>query len=144
MTAVRPPTARQLDLLRLLAAENDRGGSPSFREIAAALGIRSTNAVSDLMFGLEARGLIEPRKTGAMRAARVTGAGRAALGVAYPLAPSDPSDPPDDLRAAFEAGYRKAEHDHSADPDDGGRLPEPAMSVDIAFREWFADLQRQR
>lgn len=53
------PTARQLDVLRLLVlAYRARRPTPTIREIGTALGIKSTNAVSDLLKALERKGLI--------------------------------------------------------------------------------------
>lgn len=71
-------TARQLQVLRLLAtAERDHEPCPTIRELAVALGVRATNAVTDHLNALERRGLLT-RSDGKSRSIRITEAGRAA------------------------------------------------------------------
>jgi repressor LexA len=60
---------RQREVLEYIAACLDqRGIPPSFREIADALGIRSTNGVSDHIKALERKGYLEREKGGRARA----------------------------------------------------------------------------
>ena len=60
---------RQREVLNYIAACLDqRGIPPSFREIADALGIRSTNGVSDHIKALERKGYIRREKGGRARA----------------------------------------------------------------------------
>lgn len=77
MREATPPRQRQA--LEAIAAAIDAGSPPTHRELGLALGIRSTNAVADLLAGLERRGLVwrAPFKS---RVLRVTAAGYAELG----------------------------------------------------------------
>ena len=60
-------TPRQHELLAyILRFREERGVSPSVREMCAALGVRSTNAVACLLRALERKGLVRS-------AGRVTG-----------------------------------------------------------------------
>lgn len=55
-----PPTARQLALLRYIAGyQAAKGYCPSFREMAAGIGVGSTSTVSYLLDDLEADGAID-------------------------------------------------------------------------------------
>jgi repressor LexA len=54
-----PPTDRQLQLLIFIESHvAEHGYPPTIREMGNGLGIRSTNAVNDLLVGLARRGLI--------------------------------------------------------------------------------------
>jgi SOS-response transcriptional repressor LexA len=78
MAAVEIPP-RQFDLLVVLNHHTQRRGfAPSIRELCWALGVTSTNAVSDLMNGLIRKGLIT-KSAGMARTTRVTPRGRKAL-----------------------------------------------------------------
>lgn len=69
------PTARQLDVLRLLViAYRARRPLPTVREIGVALGGIQTQAVHDLLVALERKGLIT-RSPGAARSTIPTVAG---------------------------------------------------------------------
>ncbi len=83
---------RQREVLNYIAACLDqRGIPPSFREIADALGIRSTNGVSDHIKALERKGYIKREKGGRARARamrlteKATGSFHEAATVAVPL-----------------------------------------------------------
>ena len=54
------PMPRQADLLRFIAGytEAHQGLSPSYREMAAGVGVASSSAVHRLLAGLEARGCV--------------------------------------------------------------------------------------
>lgn len=67
-------TDRQREMLTYLRAEIEQTGlCPSYREIGAALGINSTNGVSDHIKALERKGYIERvGNTGASRSIRLT------------------------------------------------------------------------
>ena len=54
--AKRPPTQRQLDAIARNVAE--KGYSPTIREIGAAIGVRSTNGISENLRALTRKGLI--------------------------------------------------------------------------------------
>ncbi len=89
----RPATARQLEVLSIVAAGILRNGyPPTRREICAFNGYSSTNAASDHLYRLQQKGLVklgEPGKYAASRAVWPTDAGW--LAVNYlppsPLAP---------------------------------------------------------
>lgn len=52
-------TARQSDTLAFIAAfQDEKGFGPSYREIAAGIGVTSIGSVHRLMLGLEERGAI--------------------------------------------------------------------------------------
>jgi repressor LexA len=54
-----PPTARQADVLRLIAASvRDRGFAPALRELGDAMGLISTNGVSQHVDALVQKGLL--------------------------------------------------------------------------------------
>jgi repressor LexA len=73
------PSKRQLDVLRLIAQSvQSRGFAPSAREVGSALGIRSTNGVSDHFRALESKGYLR-RAPGIARGLLITAAGHAAL-----------------------------------------------------------------
>ena len=59
MPSDRPPTPRQLEVLRHVARFiADAGYAPTLKEIGAALDIASTNGVNDHLCALERKGLI--------------------------------------------------------------------------------------
>lgn len=59
MVAPEPPTLKERQALELIASTNRaRGVSPTFKEIAAGLGVRSLSTVSDLVSRLERKGWI--------------------------------------------------------------------------------------
>lgn len=63
-------TARQEEVVRTIQSEqSQRGVPPTLRELGRALGITSTNGVSDALKALERKGYLvrEPRKTRCMR-----------------------------------------------------------------------------
>jgi repressor LexA len=75
----RPPTLRQRDLLRAIAASVEvRGYPPTLRELCAALEVSSTTAVLDRLHGLKAKGLVDWSR-GSPRTLRLTTTGRAAI-----------------------------------------------------------------
>lgn len=78
MTTSFAPTLRQLEVLAFIAARIDDGLPPTIREIAERFGIRSTNAVNDVLAALERKGCLE---RGAMKARsmRIRKLGRAHL-----------------------------------------------------------------
>jgi DNA-binding MarR family transcriptional regulator len=60
---VNGPSPRQLDALRVFSEfQGVHGFPPTMRDIGRRLGIRSTNAVNDLLRGLERKGYIEQSK----------------------------------------------------------------------------------
>lgn len=68
---MRALTQRQLEAVRLIAAMTERDGTPpTVREMGMALGMSSTNSVSDMLQALEKKGLIE-RKRGKARSIRL-------------------------------------------------------------------------
>lgn len=71
-----PPTARQLDVLRFIAAQRL---PPTVREIGDELGIASPNGVQDLLRALMRKGLLEDRARRRTRALLLTPAGELAL-----------------------------------------------------------------
>lgn len=76
MTAI---TARQLDVLRVIARHIDAHGyAPSMRELASSLSVASLNGVNDHLRALERQGVITTARETA-RGIRITAAGRAAL-----------------------------------------------------------------
>lgn len=80
--SVDRPTPRQLEVLALIADRNARSmPAPTFRELATALGLRSVNAVADLVMWLDKKGMLEPRIPFASRMLRVSPAGCAVLGL---------------------------------------------------------------
>lgn len=72
------PTERQLEALRLI--EKSAHFPPTIRELCAALGVSSTNAVTELLLRLVRDGLIQ-RNAKQARAMWLTTAGKRALGV---------------------------------------------------------------
>jgi len=72
---------RQVEVLDMICAfQEQHGVCPSFREIGRALGIRSTNGVSDHVRALERKGYLERfGGRGAARSMRVTTKARGAL-----------------------------------------------------------------
>lgn len=80
------PTARQMTVLIHVAKSiAARGIAPTVRELCAAIGVRSTNAVSELLRRLEDRGLVTFRGPAQMaRRIALTDAGIALVGVAAP------------------------------------------------------------
>jgi len=76
---IRPLTDRQLTLLRdIVGYQSYFGYSPSYREMAASLGVSSTNGVSDHLDALERKGCIVRPDGVKTRVIRVTDAGRMA------------------------------------------------------------------
>lgn len=63
--------------LRLILEGQVQGKPPTYREMASRLGWRSTNAVSDMIDGLVAKGYVE--RTGGNRSVVLTAAYREAL-----------------------------------------------------------------
>jgi SOS-response transcriptional repressor LexA len=56
---VKPPTARQTQVLRIIAARTLASGyPPSLRELCDLVGIASTNGVSDHCTALERKGML--------------------------------------------------------------------------------------
>ena len=67
--ADRGPSVRQRQLLRfILVFREEHGFSPTIREMCAALGVKSTNAIACLLHPLARNGLIVPagRSTGGL------------------------------------------------------------------------------
>ncbi len=76
---MKPATPRQLELLELIAAFVAANGyPPSYREMAAAMGVTSTNTIACVVDALEARGLLWCAR-GQSRAMRITELGKAVL-----------------------------------------------------------------
>ena len=75
-------TDRQGAVLQFIATwAAEHGVVPSYREIGGALGMRSTNAVSEHVSALQRKGYVEMAlQSGKARALRLTAAGRAAAG----------------------------------------------------------------
>lgn len=69
------PTARQIEVLRLVAAGVRAGLPPTIAEMCTALSIRSTNAVDDHLQALVRKGLLERRPARRSRALALTPAG---------------------------------------------------------------------
>jgi SOS-response transcriptional repressor LexA len=79
------PTARQLQALGLIAAAlRHEGRPPTLRELGRAMGIKSTNAMSQNLQGLERRGLLE-QDFATARGLRITDAGRLLLRQREPI-----------------------------------------------------------
>lgn len=79
--SMRPPTERQLAVLRFIHDTVEKfGWPPTMREIGGHIGIRSTNGVNDHLRALERRGLIRREETKA-RGLTVSRAGRRCLGL---------------------------------------------------------------
>lgn len=79
------PTRRQLRVLQAIVDSIARHGRPpSFREIAASMGITSTNGISDHMHALESKGLLK-RDHMRARGTRVTDLGMQALRRGLPV-----------------------------------------------------------
>lgn len=75
----RAPTERQLEVLLLVRDLTDwRGYPPSYRDLADALRVASSNTVAEHVRALVARGLLESTPKVA-RSLRLTAAGRAVL-----------------------------------------------------------------
>lgn len=53
------PTLRQVEVLRAIARLSAGGVPPTRRELGRALGIRSTNGVTDHLVALARRGLVD-------------------------------------------------------------------------------------
>jgi repressor LexA len=71
------PTKRQLEVLRALDEYSVRNGmAPSVRELAAELGLASTNGANDHLRALERKGLAERRRRNTARSLAVTDLGR--------------------------------------------------------------------
>lgn len=103
----RRPTLRQAEVLWFIYQSfSERGYGPTFREMAARLGIRSTNGVNDHLRALERKGLIRIPPVHKNRAIVVTPAGHACLGV------EDPG-----------AGGRKLREMRTRAPTDGMFIP---------------------
>ena len=67
-----PLTDRQREcLVFILTHVKDKGFAPSMREIGRAMGIASTNGVSEMLRALERKGFVERRAMGS-RCIRVT------------------------------------------------------------------------
>lgn len=67
-------TARQAEVLRFITAHQaEHGYPPTLREIAAHMGIRSTNGANDYLVALERKGRIT-REVNVARGIKVTGA----------------------------------------------------------------------
>jgi Mn-dependent DtxR family transcriptional regulator len=76
---MRPPTARQLETLRAMRDYQRREQMPpTLRELAAILGVRSTNGVLGILRSLERRGLVERPRPGTPHCWRLTEQGRRA------------------------------------------------------------------
>lgn len=76
----KPPTPRQRQLLLFWAAHiHEHGYPPTLREALPHMGMRATNALRDLLYGLERRGLMVVAD-GVARGAVVTKLGWALLG----------------------------------------------------------------
>lgn len=112
----RPPSARQLGVLRFIAerARLDLP-APTFAEIGAACGITSKNVVSHCVYGLIGRGLIVSGSFGVPRSLRATDKARHDFPDLFPPSPAervmvavqdarDAGEPlPERVVAAFEA-----------------------------------------
>lgn len=78
----RPPTQRQLELMRYVAEYlRDRGYAPSYREIGEHMGILSTNGIHDHLRALQRKGLLYLRMVNQKRALSLTPSGWAAVGL---------------------------------------------------------------
>jgi len=75
---VRPPTPRQLELLKLIHDGWQAKRPPSIRELCGLMGIGSTNGVMCLVNACVAKGLLERRDMVA-RSFFLTSAGETAL-----------------------------------------------------------------
>ena len=64
---MKPLTPSQTAALAVLVERADAGMPATYREVAARLGIRSTNAVSDLVAALEKKGYVERTRDGTVR-----------------------------------------------------------------------------
>jgi len=74
------PTARQLEVLRLIADHTaTEGYPPSYRDLAAALRVSAHNTPREHVRALVAQGLLEPTTPRVARSLRVTAAGRRVL-----------------------------------------------------------------
>lgn len=73
-------TARQLQALAAIEQHRSRFGcSPTYRELAELVGIKSTNCVNDHLHWLERKGLIDRGADGRARQMRLTMRGLAAI-----------------------------------------------------------------
>ncbi len=80
----RPPTPRQLEILRHIhEATIAAGFPPSLREIGAYFGITSTNGVNDHLRALIRKGCLEANKFSRSRAFKLLPAGFQALGIKH-------------------------------------------------------------
>jgi SOS-response transcriptional repressor LexA len=78
-SSVGPPTTRRIDILMTIARLTAANGfAPSYREIAAEVGMHSTNAVREHIWRLMANGLLNCEHRQA-RTMRLTYAGRSLL-----------------------------------------------------------------
>jgi SOS-response transcriptional repressor LexA len=75
----RPLTVRQQEVLNLVVHGEQRGMQPTIREMCTALGISSTNAVSDHIRALQRKGMVI--RNGKSRHIEVTPSGYYAAGV---------------------------------------------------------------
>lgn len=88
--AQRPPTARQLVVLRTIAAFIRRNGyPPTLKELCRMLEIRSLNAMHEHLVALEVKGLIS-RGTKIARSIRITEEGQFVLRDPVPAIEVDP------------------------------------------------------
>lgn len=73
-------TPRQRELLRYIAALSAKGFPPTIRELTAVMGVKSTNALNDVLKAVQRKGFViaEPR---AARTIRLTDAGRREMGM---------------------------------------------------------------
>jgi SOS-response transcriptional repressor LexA len=77
---LRKPTERQMRVLRFVHEYAvTRGSPPTIREIAAAVGVSSTNGIAEHLSALQRKGLVV-RRDSVSRGVRVTVEGLAALG----------------------------------------------------------------
>lgn len=75
------PTSRQRQVLQIYARREQEGlCPPAIREMGLELGIRSNNAVNDLLRALERKGLLKTLGPSMARGRVLTPAGRTALG----------------------------------------------------------------
>lgn len=70
------PSARQLDVLKIIVRQHGRGVPPTYREIGDELGIRAVNGVADHVEALIGKGLVKRRQAGQARCLVPTHRGR--------------------------------------------------------------------
>lgn len=73
-------TARQREVLKLIAEGAGSGLVPTLRELGDELGIKSVNGVNDHLLALARKGLVERHGPRRARAWKVTTAGHRELG----------------------------------------------------------------